>query len=80
MPSASFNEVFERTRLLINAAAENIYKAKVLCELAGELRYDNADFRDFLRDMRVATQSMSQRRKEEKSAFAALPDRRKAFP
>ena len=80
MPSEPLNETIARTRLLINAAAENVYKAKVLCELADELKYDNADFRDFLRDMRVAMQSMSQRRKEEKSAFAALPNRRKAFP
>jgi Trm5-related predicted tRNA methylase len=80
MSSAPLNEIIERTRLLISTASENVYKAKLLCELADQLRYDNRDFRDFLREMRVSAMSMSERRRAERTALEYLPAGRKVLP
>jgi hypothetical protein len=52
--------VLERTRSLINAACENVFLARDLCEASRELRYTTADFREFLRDQRLAAQTMAQ--------------------
>ncbi len=64
IPSPPFNELRERTRSLITAAAENVATANLLCQIAREIMGDNADFRDFLLEARMAALSMRERRAE----------------
>jgi hypothetical protein len=46
----------------MRAAAENVQNSKALCETARQLRFDNADFRDFLFDERMTALSLQERR------------------
>jgi hypothetical protein len=67
MPSVPTAEIMERTYCLISAAAENVRRAKLLCQTARKLRHNNADFHDFLFEARLAAFSKSDRRRAERS-------------
>lgn len=51
----SINQEMDRTRSLISAAQENVRVATDLVRLSRELRHDNADLRDFLRESLLIT-------------------------
>jgi hypothetical protein len=51
----------ERTRQLVNAALEQVSLARELRETSGNLRQTNKDFRDFLREKRLARFSLYER-------------------
>lgn len=51
----------ERTRQLVNAALEQVSLARELRETSGNLRQTNKDFRDFLREQRLAGFSLYER-------------------
>jgi len=67
---APLDEVVEHTRTLIRAAAENVHNSHVLCENARHLRFDNADFRDFLFEERMTALSLQERRLRIRSLHA----------
>jgi len=67
MPLAPLDELVEHTRTLIRAAAENVQNSHILCEIARQLRFDNADFRDFLFEERMTALSLLDRRRQERS-------------
>jgi DNA-binding NtrC family response regulator len=46
-------ETMEWTRSLINVALQAIWRARDLREISSDLRNDNADYRDFLREQRL---------------------------
>jgi hypothetical protein len=61
MRSQSLDEIRERTRSLINAARENMFLARDLCEASYEILNDNSDLREFLFENRQAVRSKYQR-------------------
>jgi hypothetical protein len=78
MKSLSTKDLTEQTRCLINAACENLFRARDLCESSRELRYTNSDFREFLRDQRLYAQSMVQNMHERRLREAVPPRKRKS--
>lgn len=70
MPSSSpSDELMERTRSLISAACENIMVARELRELSQNLRYDNSDLREFLREARLRALSTYNHWMEQRSSW-----------
>lgn len=51
----------ERTQQLMNAAIEQVILARELRETSGNLRQTNKDFRDFMREQRLAGLSLCER-------------------
>jgi hypothetical protein len=65
MPESSFAEMIEETCSLISALSEKVAAARELREVSYNLRCDNADLREFLREARLVALN---RRSERSSA------------
>ena len=68
MASLSLDELMEETRSLVEVAYENIAMARELRELSRNLRYDNSDLREFLREARLLALSRYNDRMEQSSS------------
>lgn len=60
MASQSLDEMMERTHSLLTTLLDKVYLAKYLQEVSRELRYDNSDLREFLREQRLRGQTLAQ--------------------
>lgn len=72
MASSSLDQVMERTRSLIEAAYENITTARELREVSQNIRYDNSDLREFLREARLLALSRYNDRMEQRLSGESL--------
>lgn len=55
MPSSpTIAELLERNRSLLHAARENVFRARDLSELSRRIREENRDYREYLRELRLA--------------------------
>jgi hypothetical protein len=66
MPVTTISEIRDRTHCLISAAAENVLRARLLCQAARKLSHDNADLHEFLLEERLAAFSKTDRRRAER--------------
>ena len=67
---APLDELMEHTRILIQAAAENVRNSHALCKTARQLTFDNLDFRDFLFEERMTALSLRERRLRIRSHYS----------
>ncbi len=68
MASLSLDELMEETRSLVEVAYENIVMARELRELSRNLRYDNSDLRELLREARLLALSRYHHWMEQRSS------------
>jgi hypothetical protein len=59
--TSRLSDEIEVTRELIGASAALLAESAVLCEKSSDLRHDNADLRDFLRESRLKMYSRRER-------------------
>lgn len=73
MAGSSYSEIWERTQALVRAASDRVRAARALRETCRELRHDNADLRDFMRESAYAAHSRYERWVEERFEHMDLP-------